>query len=90
MNESNVGGRRRKRHVWCQRRPQDLAESIFDLLRRLEQPARLADIVPKEPFEAKFRELVSKAQKDLCAITNPVTPTPQEWDDLFRRAYSGI
>lgn len=69
--------------------PRDLADGIHDLLRRLEQPAKLADIVPKERFEAKFRELVGKAQKDLCAITNPVTPTPQEWDDLFRRAFTG-
>ncbi len=69
--------------------PGDLAMGIHDLLRRLEQPSRLADVIPKEPFEAKFRELVSKAQKDLCAITNPVNPTPQEWDDLFRRCYTG-
>ncbi|MEM3086863.1 MAG: iron-containing alcohol dehydrogenase [Halobacteria archaeon] len=69
--------------------PQDLAGGIFDLLRRLEQPTRLADIVPADQFEARFRELVTKAQKDLCAITNPVTPAPREWDDLFRRTFSG-
>lgn len=69
--------------------PEDLAEAIRDLLRRLEQPVRIADIVPPDRFEAKFQELVEKGKKDLCALTNPVTPTPEEWEALFRRSYRG-
>jgi alcohol dehydrogenase class IV len=60
-----------------------LAEHVRGLVKRLDLPTRLSEVgVP----EAGIPELVEGAMGDGCTLVNPREPTPEDFEDLYRKA----
>ncbi|MEG2774425.1 MAG: iron-containing alcohol dehydrogenase [Acetivibrio sp.] len=69
-------------------------ESLQDVIRALNKelkvPMSLHEIIlDEEKYEAKIHEMAEAAMADGCTKTNPVMPTVEQLEQLFRNAYKG-
>lgn len=68
----------------------DLAEALRKLNRRLDIAPTLTAVIPdKAAYEAKIPEMCAAAAADGCTGKNPILPTPQQFDMMFRWVYTG-
>lgn len=68
----------------------DFAKANRELNARLEIPATFRELVPDEAdYMSKVPEMAVMAAADGCTKTNPIFPTLEQFEDLFRQAYTG-
>ncbi|MBD3949612.1 iron-containing alcohol dehydrogenase [Tuanshanicoccus lijuaniae] len=68
----------------------NLVEIVEELNKQLNIPKTLKEYINNDiEFESNIQELAKDAMADGCTKTNPIIPTINEFEDLFRKCYYG-
>lgn len=69
---------------------EDLIKTVQELNAKVGVPAALKDVIAdEEKYMGMLDELAAVAKADGCTKTNPIIPTPEQFKELFVKAYRG-
>jgi alcohol dehydrogenase class IV len=67
----------------------NLAEEVRNLIKLIENPVAISELVEREEFFTRMDLLVEYGMRDACTPTNPVFPSEKELRLLYQYAYEG-
>lgn len=68
----------------------NMAEVVKELNKKLNIPETIGQVVEdKEAYDAKLAEMAKVALADGCTKTNPIIPTVEQMEELFKLIYAG-
>ncbi len=66
-----------------------LVNLIKDLLRKIDLPVKLKEIIPETDWNQNFEKLIEFAKSDILVALNPRTTTEEDFRKIFQYAYEG-
>ncbi len=68
----------------------DLIQTVKELNQKMGIPTALKDVIPEEEeYMDMLDEMAKVAKADGCTKTNPIIPEPEQFKELFVKAYRG-
>lgn len=68
----------------------DLKEIVDKLNAEIGIKPRIKDVVAdEEAYMSKLSKMAKAAKADGCTKTNPIIPTPEQFEELFKKVYNG-